>query len=304
MTPPRPMLAASITQVSELVFPLIATPKIDGVRCLTMPNMTTSEHACAPVTRTLKPIPNIHICREIARHCPPGLDGELIGRDVSFQRTVGLIMSHHGEPEFIYHVFDHIQSFRDPRWTKGHLEKYVERQDRLAIMKLPDFCQYVVPRQLENLDELEAYEEICLRDGYEGVCLRAPHSPYKFGRSTMREHWLMKLKRFEDGEAVVIGYEELMHNKNPDAPSNLGYKVRHSYQSMMVAGEVIGALVVRDVKSGVEFKVGSGLGANQRAELWATRDTLVGRIITYKHQPHGAKDKPRTPIFKAFRGTI
>jgi DNA ligase-1 len=37
---------------------------------------------------------------------------------------------------------------------------------------------------------------------------------YKFGRSTVRDNILLKVKRFLDDEAVVIDIEEKMHNEN------------------------------------------------------------------------------------------
>ena len=44
--------------------------------------------------------------------------------------------------------------------------------------------------------------------------VRTPDSPYKCGRSTEREAWLLKIKRFEDAEAVVLGTYEGMSNMN------------------------------------------------------------------------------------------
>jgi len=34
--------------------------------------------------------------------------------------------------------------------------------------------------------------------------LRHPQSPYKQGRSTPKEAYLLKVKRFSDGEAVIV----------------------------------------------------------------------------------------------------
>jgi hypothetical protein len=43
-----------------------------------------------------------------------------------------------------------------------------------------------------------------MRQGLPNDSRRSPHSPYKCGRSTEREAWLLKIKRFEDAEAVVL----------------------------------------------------------------------------------------------------
>lgn len=303
ITPVRPMLAAAISDISQLVFPLIGTPKIDGIRCLTLP--TTEESAegdiCSPVTRALKPIPNRHVRRRIARECSPGLDGELIIPTATFQQVSSYIMGYSGEPEFEYHVFDHLLMLRDTRWTKGVLEAYRDRLSRLCHMKLPVFCHVIPHTHCPGAREVEKFEDECVEGGYEGICLRAPHSPYKFGRSTLKEHWLLKLKRFQDDEAIVIGAEELMRNQNEVEVSALGYQERCSKSAGLIPGNTLGALLVRDVKTGVEFAVGSGFSQNERLELWAGRDALIGRTLTYRHQPHGAKDRPRIPIFKGWR---
>jgi len=309
IVPVRPMLAAAIKDLDSLLYPLIATPKIDGIRCLTLPPVepdgkdglfSQQDEHCFPVTRAMKPQPNKYIRKQIATLCPPGLDGELIIPDVTFQETASFIMSFEGQPGFQYHVFDHVMTFRDPRWFKGVMEAYSKRLARLECIKLPKFCQLIPHKLIENHAELQEYEQTCVEQGYEGICLRASHSPYKFGRSTLKEHWLLKLKRFEDAEAIVIGCEELVRNKNEALVNELGYTSRQSLSSGLHGGGILGALVVRDLKTGVEFKVGSGFAVMERTDLWEQRDKLNGRVLTYKYQPHGVKDKPRAPIFKAW----
>ena len=58
---------------------------------------------------------------------------------------------------------------------------------------------------------------------------------------------------------------------------------------------------MRDLTTGVEFEIGTGYTAKQRAEFWTSQP--VGKIVKYKFQPAGAKDegKPRFPVFLGFR---
>jgi DNA ligase-1 len=72
----------------------------------------------------------------------------------------------------------------------------------------------LLPQVINSTEELDAFEADCLRDGFEGVMLRSPSGRYKFGRSTLKENLLLKLKRFEDAEAQIIGFEGLSHNAN------------------------------------------------------------------------------------------
>lgn len=133
------------------------------------------------------------------------------------------------------------------------------------------------------------------------VMLRHPDGPYKHGRSTAKEGWLLKVKRFEDSEARIIGFSELMHNANEAKRNELGHLERSSKKAGKQGAQVLGSFIVKDLKTGVEFDIGTGFTASQRQELWNVGDNLLGRIIKYKSQPTGVKDKPRFPVFLGFR---
>jgi len=157
--------------------------------------------------------------------------------------------------------------------------------------------------QLNNEEDLLMYEEMCLTDGYEGIMLRTPNGRYKFGRSTEKEQILLKLKRFEDCEATVTGYEERMHNGNEATKDNLGRTERSSHLANLTPMGTLGALIVTNEQFG-EFKVGTGLDDSQRLHIWQNREKYLGASITVKYQPTGIKDKPRFPVYKGFRGDI
>jgi DNA ligase-1 len=129
--------------------------------------------------------------------------------------------------------------------------------------------------------------------------VRDPRGPYKHGRSTPKEGWLLKVKRFVDAEAVVIGVVEQEHNVNEATRDALGRAKRSSAKAGKRKTGMLGALLVRDVKTGVEFAIGSGFDEAARRELWLTH--VVGRLVKYKSQPSGAKVAPRFPVFLGFR---
>ena len=145
-------------------------------------------------------------------------------------------------------------------------------------------------------------EERCVGDGYEGVMIRTPHSHYKCGRSTEREGYLLKIKRFEDAEAVVLDTYEGMSNLNPAEKDNFGRTKRSLSQAGLVGRGELGGFVVRHVETGVEFRVGYNhvVGGIDRVTLWERRETLVGRLVKFRHQPSGAKEAPRFPKFIGF----
>lgn len=110
---------------------------------------------------------------------------------------------------------------------------------------------------------------------------------------------MLKLKRFEDSEAEVLGIEEEMHNANTAETNELGRTKRSTAKAGLVGKGTMGALIVRDVKTGVEFNIGSGFTAHDRTEAWKP-----GELVKYKFFPVGVKDKPRHPVFLGRRSKL
>jgi len=75
----------------------------------------------------------------------------------------------------------------------------------------------------------------------------------------------------------------------------------------MVGKGTLGKFLVREVGDvpwkDREFAIGTGEGLTQllRQQIWDAKETYLGKIVTYKYQPHGVKDLPRLPIWKGFR---
>jgi DNA ligase-1 len=207
-------------------------------------------------------------------------------------------MSFAGEDDFTFHVFDRIFEEQLPFWKRMRDTFWLQFTTRPA---------WVVPlatELLHTIEEIYTYEQKLLDLGYEGVILRNPDSFYKFGRSSPGLCELVKLKRFEDTEAAIIGYEELRSNQNEATINALGYTERSGHQSNLVPMETLGGLWCRGLwPSGEEYRVrvGSGFTAEQRASLWNQRDELIGRVIKFKYFAGGVKDAPRFPIFLGFR---
>lgn len=279
----KPMLACE-ANLKALKFPVLASPKLDGVRALVRDGVVLS--------RSLKPIPNRHVQMMFGRPELEGLDGELILGDPThpeaYRRTVSAIMSIEGDPDVDFHVFD--------RWDRDYPYNEVALSYGLTIP--------VCSTPIHNMEELEEYEVALLDKGYEGVMLRDPQSPYKFGRSTAKEGYLLKLKRFADSEAEVIGFEELMHNHNEATLNETGHHERSTKQDGLLPADTLGALIVRDIHSGVEFKIGTGFTAAERQKFWNLMAPIRGALVKYRYFPTGSKEKPRFPSFQGFRHHI
>ena len=288
------MLATDCGDVNALRFPLIASPKMDGVRAIVS--------ATGILSRSLKPIPNARV-QALFAGLPVGLDGELMAGDPTapdvYRKTVSVVMSDDKPIDGLrYWVFD----IQEPGDTESRLQHVRE----LCYTSVPAYTVRPVQQQYcSGRHELDAWESTWVGMGYEGVILRAPGSPYKHGRSTLREGYLLKLKRFQDGEAAVIGVTELMHNGNEAKTNALGRTERSHKKAGLTGTGTMGTLVVRDVKTGVEFEIGTGFTQTERVNLWnqykAHGEAPWSRLVKYKHFPIGAKDKPRHPVFIGWR---
>jgi DNA ligase-1 len=189
------------------------------------------------------------------------LDGELWIARKSFQLTSSIVRRQDGSGDWkkvTYRVFD------VPKQTSP----FEERQKYLHEL-LHDGCKYIRilnQNKCKGIEHLK--EELAMVEslGGEGLMARQPGSLYEIGRS----HTLLKIKNFKDSECIVLDYEK--------------GRGRH-------AGRM-GALICRDIKTGVEFKIGTGFTDASR-----NHPPLVGSIITYRFQELTDGGKPRFPSF-------
>lgn len=276
------MLAGTCHDRAALRFPQYATPKLDGIRCL----IRNGE----AITRSLKPIPNRFIAAKLRGL--PAFDGELtVG--TNFQQSTSAIMSEDGEPDFTYTVFDVVAPDRPYLERMGMMREY-------AHVFAEPFIQWLQPARVNTADELTALVDQHLTAGYEGTMLRTGDGPYKYGRSTEREGWLLKLKPMEDAEATIIGFEEQEHNTNVATRNALGRLERTSHKAGKVGKNTLGLLVVTNAQFG-EFRVGTGFDDALRAKIWHNQRSYLGSTIKFRYQNFGIKDKPRIPVFLGFR---
>jgi len=281
----KPMLAGKVE--GAVRFPVMASSKLDGVRCIVIKGVAMS--------RSLKPIPNAYVQKCLSKGFD-GLDGELmlgkVGAADVYRKTVSAVMREEGEPDFTFWVFDN--TLMDPSTHFALRYESILKFDGKGPVKV------VKHSLLRTMEQLDAFEAKQLDAGLEGVMIRDPQGPYKHGRSSTKEGILLKLKRFEDSEATILSVEELMKNENEKTTNALGRSERSSHKANMTPMGTLGALNVRDLKSKVEFSIGTGFDADTRKQLWKDIN-LVGKIVKYKFFAGGSKDKPRFTVFIGFR---
>jgi DNA ligase-1 len=284
----KPMLASK-ADASLLRYPLLLSPKYDGIRAVVLGGKLLS--------RTLKPIPNAYI-QERFRNAPislEGLDGELIVGSPTekncFQATTSGVMKRTGEPDFTFYVFDRIA---DGPYRQRFLVE-------TAMWALPAWVIIVPQISVQSFIQLAKARAHFLNLGYEGVMLRDPEGPYKYGRSTAKEGWLLKDKPFEDDEGTIVDFEEKEHNDNAATKDALGHTKRSSAKAGKRPANTLGTLILSSAGWPSPVRVGTGFDDALRQDIWLHKAKYKGRTVKYRYQAVGTKDKPRIASFIGFR---
>lgn len=272
-------------------YPYYCTPKIDGILCMKIDGKA--------VSASLKPIRNIWIRRWIESNCPDGFIGELTPRKkpYTFQDVTSMVMSEFNKADFVWNVFD---------WVRYETEEYGHRileLVRCGMQFAPNKINFIIPETINNAKEAKQFLAKCLKEGYEGIILRSPDSVWKNGYATPAEDTFWRYKPFIDGEAEIIDFYEQQENCNIATKNERGLTTRSSRQYCKFGKNTLGGFVVRDCNSSECFKIGTGKGLtnNLRDTIWHNCKAYIGKIIKYKKQLAGEKNKPRTPIFLGFR---
>lgn len=295
----KPMLAPNETpEFDTLKFPLLGSPKFDGIRATMQGGQLLS--------RSLKPIPNKYVQeRFTSLDIPEGIDGELIcGNPFEnpYKRTHSIVMSDDKPMDFYgdtvrWNVFDKYGEL-------GFRFRHLSAGSAVAMVDC-DSVRLVEHVLINNIANLEDFERETLAKGYEGVMLRSVDGPYKSGRATLKQGWLLKVKRYQDAEAVIVDCYAEQENNNEEFTNELGRTARSSAKAGKTDKEQLGGFNVIGQGSfyaGIDFKVpNSSIPHEERKLLWIERESLKGKLVTYKFFPQGSDVRPRHPVFKGFR---
>lgn len=287
MTKPFRVMLAKEYDPAKLKLPCYASPKLDGIRAYVRDGVVLS--------RQNKPIPNQFVQAQFKAY--EHFDGELIVGEptdpMCYRNTMSGVMSEDGEPDVTFWVFDHLEVLHD---------RYYNRMPTAKKFNLKGRVKALEQKTIHTVTQLQAFEAECLELGYEGVIVRDPYAPYKQGRSTVNEGYLLKVKTFLDDEAVIVGFEERMANLNEASISETGRTKRSSHKANKVGRGDLGALIVE--WNGFQFNIGSGFTDAERERIWDNREKFHGKLVKFKYFPVGGYDLPRHPVFCGLRDPI
>lgn len=289
----KPLLAATLEDTSTLDYSksFLASEKLDGIRVCIVNGIVLS--------RSLKPIRSRAVQELFGRPELEGIDAEVLYGDwndpLVFNKTTSAVMATDLKDSMSKELLA-LAVFDDFSCDGAYEDRLISAQ-----RKSKGQPQVVVLEQtpIRSEQELRDMEKFVLDKGVEGLMIRDAKARYKQGRSTLKEAIIMKLKRFSDDEAVVVGFEEKLINTNEKLKNELGYSQRSQAQEGMVGGDTLGALVCEC--KGIRFTMGSGFDDRGRAEVWANKEKYLGKLAKFKHFAIGQKDSYRFPIFQGWR---
>jgi DNA ligase-1 len=196
---------------------------------------------------------------------PFALEGELWGGRGSFAATAAVVQrldDPAGWMQLRFGIFDAPQA-------PGPFSRRIELASAWFAAH-PSAHAFVIPQQpVEDRNALRRELARIERLGGEGLIVRDPEAEYLAGRRPE----ILKVKSFEDGEAMVIGHL-------PGQGRNAG---------------LLGALLV-ERPDGTRFKIGTGFSNEQRRN-----PPPLGTTITFKHHGHYRSGLPKFPVFLRIR---
>jgi DNA ligase-1 len=229
--------------------------KLDGVRAYWDGEVLYSKNGMQ-----LNPPP------EFTAGFPPfALEGELWGGRGNFEPTVSCVLRQQPHPgwfELRYAIFD------VPKMA-GSFKVRLEKVSAWLSLNPSSYVFLIPQTPIEDPAHLARCLDEIVEQGGEGLIVRDPEGGYTPGRSAA----ILKVKRFEDAEAIVEGHES-GNGRNK---------------------ERLGALLVR-TPDGVKFKIGTGFSDAERKN-----PPPPGTVITYKFSGKYASGIPRFPVYLRVR---
>ena len=287
---------------NNLRYPLLCSPKIDGIRGCSRGGVVTS--------RSGEPLPSRQVQEELGAELH-WVDCEITeGKPNDFgvyNRTQSHVMSDDSPGALSYHVFDfihpdalHLPFYERLEEAKAIVNEVNSRHPSPLAENRYNLVEHV---EIEGYQDLLLYEHAMLEQGWEGIMGRDPVAPYKQGKATYNQGWLYKFKRFTDTEAILVGFEEQLTNSNEQTRSELGYAKRSTAKAGMLPAGTLGKFIVH--WQGTDLTVGCGVFTHkERQHIWDNQEEYRYKLLKFRYFSHGVKDLPRFPRAVGFRSPM
>jgi DNA ligase-1 len=194
------------------------------------------------------------------------MDGELWIERGKFQSTISCIKRIKADNKCWHNI--KFMLFDLPKNTSTFTQRIAAMKELIKHYPTP-YINVVTQFKVNTIKALDEKLTDVINNGGEGLMLHYHHAYYTSGRN----RHLMKLKHYQDAEAVVIEH----------------IAGQGKYQGML------GALVVKTPEN-INFKIGSGFTDKQRSN-----PPPIGSIVTYKYTGKTLRGVPRFASFLRIR---
>lgn len=280
MLAPREVPANTPDYFERLQYPLLLSPKIDGIRGVVMRD--------AVYSKSMLELPSYQVQTEFDKI--PFLDGEftvgpITAPDVC-RRTMSHVTSNDKPGDLVFNVFDWVE----PSWKNRPFYLRLEAAAN-AIRGVPKY-NLVEHHEVDDLEGLLLYENKCLEEGYEGIMMRNPVGHYKYGRGTLKEGLIYKLKRFEDTEGVIVGFEEELTNTSPQERDAIGMAKRADLKENKLPAGRVGKFMVSYGEDTIKVSPGNFTKAELK-DFFEDTSLFMYKPLKFRFMRYGMKDLPR-----------
>jgi DNA ligase-1 len=246
-----PMLAHIFSKRKHnITYPAYVQPKLDGVRCLAKKVSESEIHFMSRGGNEYDVLQK-HSMKDVllsAMKVGDVYDGEIYKHGWSLQKITSAVKKFkETTSELEYWIFDMA--------TGGTFE------DRFVAIKKNPNLMFLETHAVTSEEDVYAYHDEFVKQGYEGVIIRNADGSYAFGS---RSSDLQKHKQFIDDEFEIVGWEVEEHSIN-----NEHYKC---------------IVYVCVTKEGSTFKCRPRGSLKTRGELLKMADELVGKHLTVRYQ--------------------
>lgn len=265
----KPMLATDWAKVKSIPYPVFVQPKLDGVRCLMICNVTDTTCNVRFLSRSGKDYNTVnHIIDNTT--FPRGnyiVDGELYSDELTFQEIIQAVKKQCDNSSKIkFNAYDLVNENE-----QNH--RLLSLETLISTLNSP-YITLVTTVTANNKGEVEAFQSDYLNKGYEGAMIRFTNAMYEAGA---RSRSLLKVKTFDDTEFTFHGF-------------NVGQREED-------------LIAVCKTEAGDEFRAKLVGTVAEKEELRKKEMEYLGKQLTVKHfgWTDSVNPLPRFPVAKAFR---
>ena len=284
-------------ELTDMKFPLLVSYKLDGIRCIFKDGQMYS--------RALKQFPNVQLRKrfehlaKLSKEKNIILDGELLAKSLTFNELSGITrqLDKKLPDDLFFYCFD---SIKNEEFDVPFKDRVVNTRKFITQIE-EQYVSLLSQNLIIDHNDIQKLYEKALEFGCDGLILRDPNGRYKFGRGTVKEGLIYKMKPFQTFDAKIIGIIQATEVREGAEKkiNELGRSVTSKKKDDRILIEKAAAFEVM-YKAKI-LKVVIAMTDEEKIEVWNNQKKYLGKMIEYKGMLVGAKALPRHPVFIRFR---